>query len=325
MGGPAERASGPGVGSDEPDRVPRMVVVAPSLLITVTIERAPDGQDEIHQHPGGQGFWVARMASALGGRVRLCSVIGGESGHVLAALLDHHDVALDAVGASQTTPAYVDDRRAEDRNRVAESPAPPLGRHEVDELYAMALGAGLDADAVLLTGPRRENEISNDFYARLAHDLSSQGVLVAADVSEHAVGAVAEGRPAFVKVADSQLVGAGFATGGERGQLLRGIERLREAGVENVLVSCSDRPSIASIEEHLWELSFPRFEVRDAHGTGDSIFAAVSTELARGTSWEDALRTGISAGSLNVTRRGLATGHHEDVASLARRVKIRAL
>ena len=41
-------------------------VFAPSLVLTVTIESPPDGRDdEIHFHPGGQGFWIARTLRHL--------------------------------------------------------------------------------------------------------------------------------------------------------------------------------------------------------------------------------------------------------------------
>ena len=64
----------------------RVAVLAPSPIVTVTVENAGGDGPEIHFHAGGQGFWVARMAARLGARVVLCAAIGGESGRVTTPL-----------------------------------------------------------------------------------------------------------------------------------------------------------------------------------------------------------------------------------------------
>lgn len=73
------------------DAGPRITVFAPALILTVVVERHGDA-DELHLHAGGQGLWIARMASALGARLTLCTALGGETGQVLAALLANEDI-----------------------------------------------------------------------------------------------------------------------------------------------------------------------------------------------------------------------------------------
>jgi pfkB family carbohydrate kinase. len=51
--------------------------------------------------------------------------------------------------------------------------------------------------------------------------------------------------------------------------------------------------------------------------------AGIAVALARGQTFEQALRVGAAAGALNVTRRGLATGHEEAVTELVERVVLR--
>ena len=41
-----------------------LVVLAPSPLLTITVEVEHDTREELHLHAGGQGLWVARMAAA---------------------------------------------------------------------------------------------------------------------------------------------------------------------------------------------------------------------------------------------------------------------
>src|SRR3954451_3887800 len=93
----------------------KVCVFAPAPIVTVTIERALAGEEELHLHAGGQGFWVARMIDVLGGDVVLCSPIGGETGDVFAHLLTNVGIRLRAVGPAEPIGAYVHDRREAER------------------------------------------------------------------------------------------------------------------------------------------------------------------------------------------------------------------
>src|SRR4051794_40074360 len=73
-----------GEGGEDPATV---LVVAPTLLLTVSMERDTTGSEEVHVHAGGQGVWVARMLRALGCRPVICCPYGGESGAVARAIL----------------------------------------------------------------------------------------------------------------------------------------------------------------------------------------------------------------------------------------------
>ena len=57
---------------DPPRERPTCVVFGPLLFLTVTIESEAD-EPRVHLHPGGQGFWIARMVTGAGlrGQARL--------------------------------------------------------------------------------------------------------------------------------------------------------------------------------------------------------------------------------------------------------------
>lgn len=52
------------------------------------------------------------------------------------------------------------------------------------------------------------------------------------------------------------------------------------------------------------------------------MFAAIGVGLARGMTPIDAVRLGIAAGALNVTRRGLGTGVRDEIERLATHVQV---
>ncbi len=45
---------------------PACAVIGPLLYLTVTVETEAGGVEGVHLHPGGQGFWIARMLQVLG-------------------------------------------------------------------------------------------------------------------------------------------------------------------------------------------------------------------------------------------------------------------
>jgi 1-phosphofructokinase len=131
---------------------PTAMVFTPAPQLTVTIE-APVDELELHVHPGGQGIWQASMITSLGVSVTVCACLGGEVGRVLEPLIIDEGVTLEFVPRDTAGSGYVHDRRDGERAEIAEHPGPPLTRHEIDELYGIALAEGLRAGISVLSGP----------------------------------------------------------------------------------------------------------------------------------------------------------------------------
>lgn len=302
----------------------RIAVFAPSPLLTVTIERGPE-RPEVHLHPGGQGFWVARMAANLGAEVILCCALGGEPGGVLAGLIESEPLVLRSADGGTPNGVYVHDRRTGDRVEIVSADSRPLTRHAADELYGITLGAGLDSDVTLITGSQPHDVLEADLYRRLARDLRTNGRRVLADLTGPPLQAVLSGGVELLKLSADELVDEGFAAGQQLSEIVYATSRLHAAGARNVLISRSAEPAI--LLEHgahptLIELVTPAFEPLDHRGAGDSMFAATGVGLARGMTLRQAVRLGMAAGALNVTRRGLGTGTRQEIERLAEHVTI---
>lgn len=295
----------------------QVMVFAPAPQLTVTLERLNE-EDELHLHAGGQGVWQARLIAALGVPVTLCAALGGEVGRVLEPLIDAEGVRLRAVRRDAANGWYVHDRRSGERSVVGESVDEPLGRHELDELYALALAEGLRAEVAVLSGPADPASVSPDAYRRLAADLSGNGRRVAADLSGEYLAAVVQGKPHVVKVSHEEL-GRDAA---DVAALTTAMLRLRSEGADTVVVSRAERPALALIGEDIVEVRMPRLQVTDPRGAGDSMTAAAVAVLARGGDVGSAIRTGAAAGALNVTRHGLGTGRADAISELAERVRL---
>jgi 1-phosphofructokinase len=299
----------------------RVMVFAPAPQLTVTIEQQHE-LPELHVHPGGQGIWQTRMITSLGAEVILCAAVGGEVGRVLKPLLDFKGVTLRTVPRETGSGWYVHDRRDGRRRSIAEIAGAPLTRHELDELYNLALAEGLRAGIAILSGPAHPSVIRPEVYRRLAADLRANGCRVIADLCGDHLKAVLSAGLDVVKISHEELIADGLSPDDSEKHLTDALVRLHDDGAEAALVSRAGMGALALINEEIYRVGTPRLTPTDGRGAGDSMTAGVAAVLARGGEMSEAVRTGAAAGALNVTRHGLGTGHLDAVQVLTERIKL---
>ena len=298
-----------------------VMVFVPAPQLTVTLEQQHD-KAELHVHPGGQGVWQARMITLLGAQVTLCAATGGEVGRVLEPLLKFHGVTLKTIKRDSGTGWYVHDRRSGKREELAEDPGHPLSRHEMDELYSLALAEGLRAGIAVLSGPAHPSVVAPEVYRRLATDLGANDCKVIVDLSAAHLSAALEAHPYVVKVSHQELIRDGMVKDGSTEALTRALHKLHADGAATALVSRGDEGALALIEGQVYEVDMPKMVAAESRGAGDSMTAGVAAILAQGGTLCDAVRTGAAAGALNVTRHGLGTGRVDAVQVLTERVRL---
>jgi 1-phosphofructokinase len=294
-----------------------LAIFSPALVLLVELERDAEGTVEVHLHPGGQGYWVGRMAAALGTRPVLCAPVGGEAGVVVSNLLTHEHMALRSVPMKGDNGAYIHDRRDGERKILLETEPPVLGRHVLDQLFSVTLAAALEAGVCVVAGTHTKTLVPADTYERLVADLVETGVRVVIDLAGDILQPALAGRPHVAKISHEELIEDGYAADDSVAELAKGIKALQKAGAQDVVVSRAADPTLASIDGELVEIVVPQLRVVDHRGAGDSMTAGIAVGLARGLAMHETLRIAAAAGALNVTRHGLASGHAETILHLA--------
>jgi 1-phosphofructokinase len=314
------RGGGPLSAEPRKDRSVGVLACAPALM--VSIERTPAGDvADVHLHPGGQGFWVARMAARLGAAVTLVGPFGGESGVALRALIEAEGIRVSAVPTRVSNRVWVSRGKEGEPASVAESPAAALTRHEVDGLFNAMLAAGLESRVAVLTGDP-EGALAASRYTDLAQNLMSLGGTVVADLSGEQLLAAVDGGLHAVKVAHDELVQTGLAGDDSWRQLVRGAGALRERGAGAVVVSRAEEPLLADLGDRIVSAGGPAFRSVNDRGAGDSATGALAAALAAGREMTDALAWAVAAGALNVTRHGLGSGESAAIMALAEKIEI---
>lgn len=301
-----------------------VTIFAPVLYLTVTVEQTSAGEDEVHIHPGGQGFWIARMLRHLGERPLLCGPLGGESGKVFLGLLAQFGIDVGTIEIGHSSQTIIQDRRSGDRKMVAEPQPVNLARHEVDDVYGRFLDRALASSVCVVTG-QSQPIFPVETYRRLGHDLASAEVEVVADLHGPELEAFLAGGPIDVlKVSDEDLAHDGLleAPDTREEDALIVLDRLIAAGARSVVLSRQDNPALARTEDTIYLARAPKLEPADHRGAGDSMTAGLTAGLRQGLDFVDTIRLACAAGAANVTRRGLGSAEEGLIPGLMERVEV---
>lgn len=303
-----------------------VAVFAPVLYLTVTIEKTSSDEDEVHIHPGGQGFWVARMLKHLDERPVLCGPVGGEAGKVFRGLLAQFGMDLSPVETAHRSPVVISDRRSGEREVIADSPSIRLERHEMDDVYGRFLDRALASDLCVITG-QTDEIFPHQFYKRLGHDLASGEITVVADLHGPELRSFLEGGPIDVlKVSDEDLDKDGtLHVGADRSSQMSALTELVSQGAGSVVLSQQDQPALASVEGEWYEARSPELHPADHRGAGDSMTAGLAAAIRRGLDPIETLRLACAAGAANVTRHGLGSADSELIPGLTEKVEVTRL
>jgi 1-phosphofructokinase len=304
------------------DATPRVAVLGPDPMLSVTIEARGEG-DDLHVHAAGQGVWVVRMAAELGAWPILCGFIGGETGRTLLPLLDALPGERRLVPIAGTSGGYVVDRRSSGRRLIATSLRPAPERHEVDDLVSATCAAALGSSLLVVCNPFPTEGFPDEMYETVVANVRAAGIPVVVDMSSPRLNRTLRHRPDLVKLNDWEL--AEYVNGPVDGpRLLAAARSLRDAGAGAVVVTRAAEPALVLIaDDDPFEIVPPRLAHGYREGCGDTMTGAIAAAWARGVPLRDALVLGAAAGAGNFLRHGLGTGRRATIEELAERVTVR--
>lgn len=313
--------------SEGAERAESVCVVAPSLALGVMIERDEPGNGaDIHLHPAGQGFWIARLLAQLGCSAVLCGPVGGEPGAVLETLVPMWGVEFAAVRTSRPTTCVIEDRRSGTANEVAREHKQSMRRHDVDQLFDSVFELALSCSVTVITGRSSEECVPLSFFRRLGEDLAATGVRTVGDLHGPELAAFLErGRLAVLKISDEDLVQNGSVAEASDPSIVAAIRSLEPYDVGWLVVSQAERGALVALNGRILKARPPVLKAVDHRGSGDSMTAALTAAFMRGIDAETAIRLACAAGAANVTRHGLGSASAGLIERLADHVRIEPL
>ena len=290
-----------------PPRLPPSIVVVGSLNmdLVLRVPHAPDAGEtllgrSIASLPGGKGANQAVGCARQGARVRMVGCVGTDAhGQALRHALEQDGIdtaGLQTVGTAPTGTALV---MVEDdgQNRIVVVP----GANDCLRLDAAALARQLEGAAFLVT----QFETPPDQVALAigaAHRAGCKVLLNPSPVQPLADALWPQIDTLVVNEVEANDL-SGLPTDDLR-QVAAAAQALRARGVARVVVTLGARGAVAADAAGARHHPAPVVKAVDTTAAGDTFLGALAAALGEGQPLDDAVRLGIRAAAICITRPG---------------------
>ncbi len=279
---------------------------------------------ELHMFPGGKGVNVAKAARLLGAPAIATGFVGaGPLGRLLRQDLDQRGIECEFIELpGDTRPTYVLYEIAAERETVINNPAAYSVR--AWDYWALRTRLRQQADRsefVVLSGSLPQG-VPPAAYAQLARAVQQVGARVVLDSSGDAFRQGLEAAPFMAKPTVRELAELIGEPCDSDEQIWAGAQRLREYGVELVVVSHGAEGAWALHRERRYRVRTAPVTVRSALGSGDAMVAGLCAALWEGRGLSEALAWAAAAGTSSAMRYGGGECRLDEVRELAGRVVV---
>lgn len=309
----------------KPSQLILCVGVTPCIQRTLRFHHLVPGQvnraHAVSVAASGKGTNVSRVIRGLGGSPRLVTLLGGASGEDFHGRIQAEGIPADVVfcqGPTRMCQTLIDEHGEQVTELVEESPTVA----EADwEALDRLIGRRLKESAAQLLSGRLPPGAPPETYARWVRLAHQEGVPTLVDTQqEPLIAAVAE-KPFLVKINADELVMSYPGTGAEPAGLQYGIDRIREAGVEWVLITRGEKPALLVGEQGAWRYRIPALRTVNPIGSGDATLAGTAWGMQLGLAFPDAVQLGLACGCANALTAEPGIIRPEEVETLRSRIE----
>jgi 1-phosphofructokinase family hexose kinase len=306
---------------------------------------------------GGRGINASCVIQSFGAETVAVAICGGKSGKLLEEFLnacsfrcelvrlkqeirtnitvaDKHGLAvkLNEHGPSLSEAELKQEIRTNitvaDKHGLAvklNEHGPSLSEAELGKVVKAVRQRLKDATWLMLCGSIPPG-VPADFYARLIHTATKQGVRTLVDTDGEALEAALDAKPTVVTPNQQEaerLLSRALLT---RNHFTEAAERIRGMGARSVVLSLGARGALGAFEDKsVWEAVPPRVDALCPIGAGDAMAAAYVWAMDHDPSPVEALRWGVAAGTASARLPGVSFASLEQTSELLARVESRRL
>lgn len=304
----------------------KTLTLNPAVDKAVTIERFAVGSvnriQTVRLDAGGKGLNVARVLQRLGAPTLAVAPVAGSPGRFLAERLAEEGIAHDlrwVEGETRTNLKVVDPVFG--THTDINEPGPTLSPADLEQVGETLLANLAPGDWVVFSGsvPRG---VPRDVYARWIARVQARGGHTVLDADGELFVRGVEARPNLIKPNLSELeawVGAPLRS---NAALFEAVERLREAGAQNVAVSLGRDGAWLFVGDQAWYAPGLKVDAKSTVGAGDALVAALTWGFAQGADPSTTLARAVATATASVVRAGTGAGDPRDIETFLAQVTV---
>lgn len=254
---------------------------------------------------GGKGCNVARALKRLGADPVVSGWVGGTAGQFIEQGLNREGIqtAFIYTEFESRTCLSILDPAGGTLTELYENgdPVPPDKIETMLDWFRQSVAA---YDAVTLSGSLPPG-VPSDFYAQLITLAHEVDVPVLLDTSKDALASGIEARPFLVKPNQHEFASlAGEAEIQTTDAIIKVARAVASRYGTRIVVSLGPEGAIAADETQVLWVHNPQVNAKSAVGSGDCTLAGLTYGFVKGFSFQEALMTGVAAGTANTLTVG---------------------
>ncbi len=276
---------------------------------------------EMRTDPGGKGINVSKVLAKLGGESTVLALLGGSTGHQIAAALEALGLKCQltfAPGETRTNLKIVDPilHTNTDLNEPGMEAKEAVLNRMLAELTAMVK----PGDIVVISGSLPMGA-PKDTYFHWVAECKKAGAKVFLDVDGARMAEAVKAVPYLVKPNQEELsnwVGRHLETVED---MIAAAKELLAIGIEKVVVSMGSKGALYVTGETVIRANGLKVPVGSTVGAGDSVVAALAYAEERNLCQEKTVCLFTAAGAANVMCSGSQAAEYEVIEALLDKVE----
>ena len=302
------------------------VTLNPAIDTRYFIEDFKEGRlfraEKTIKSPGGKGLNVTKVLKQLDAAVVATGIIGGKNGEWIQENLKKLGIKEEFYVSSAETRVCIAVLAKHSETEILES-GEELADSDLRAFEKKFMELVEKSDVITMSGSLPKG-MEAGYYQKLVELVNRKGKKVILDTSGKSLLEGVKGKPYLIKPNFDELEYVLGESIDGRDKIKKAVEKLKNLGAQNVLVSLGGEGAIYFGEEIL-KITIPKIKINNTVGSGDSSVAGFAKGLDDGLELNEVLKLSMACGMSNA--QSMETGRviPEDVKEFMENITIETL
>ena len=302
------------------------VTLNPAIDTRYFIEDFKEGRlfraEKTIKSPGGKGLNVTKVLRQMGADVVATGIIGGKNGEWIQENLKKMDIKEEFYVSSAETRVCIAILAKHSETEILES-GEELTDSDLRAFEKKLMELVEKSDVITMSGSLPKG-MEAGYYQKLVELVNRKGKKVILDTSGKSLLEGVKGKPYLIKPNFDELEYVLGESIDGRDKIKKAVEKLKNLGAQNVLVSLGGEGAIYFGEEIL-KITIPKIKIHNTVGSGDSSVAGFAKGLDDGLELNEILKLSMACGMSNA--QSMETGRviPEDVKEFMENITVEVL
>ena len=302
------------------------VTLNPAIDTRYFIEDFKEGRlfraEKTIKSPGGKGLNVTKVLKQLDADVVATGIIGGKNGEWIQENLKKLGIKEEFYVSSAETRVCIAVLAKHSETEILES-GEELADSDLRAFEKKFMELVEKSDVITMSGSLPKG-MEAGYYQKLVELVNRKGKKVILDTSGKSLLEGVKGKPYLIKPNFDELEYVLGESIDGRDKIKKAVEKLKNLGAQNVLVSLGGEGAIYFGEEIL-KITIPKIKIHNTVGSGDSSVAGFAKGLDDGLELNEILKLSMACGMSNA--QSMETGRviPEDVKEFMGNITVEVL